>query len=173
VLAAHSTSKDSLGSGSTLSLRLLDVRWQTGCVTMRITAERRADGVYVAAGIELIEPENRMLAPGQVPGQTVRVGDGLAWQTIKRLRDATGCHVVRRPMLKACACSAIFVGDPVALNCPDCARKVALVQRRAANQRFRAKRRPPLGEHCRDRRNDHPWRRASARLFNRTSPAPG
>ena len=36
---------------------------------MRVAAERRADGVYVAAGVELIEPEYRhqsALAPGGV-----------------------------------------------------------------------------------------------------------
>jgi len=113
---------------------------------MRIAAERRADGVYVAAGVELVEPENR---------RTARLGDGLGWQTIKRLRDATGCYVRRRPMLKACACSTVFVGDPAALNCPDCARKVALVQSRAAGRRLRARRRLPLAERCRERTLPH------------------
>jgi hypothetical protein len=106
---------------------------------MRIAAERRADGVYVAAGVELVEPENR---------RTARLGEWLGWQTIKRLRDATGCHVRRRPMLKACACSAVFVGDPAALNCLDCARKAALSQTRAAGRRLRARRRLPLAERC-------------------------
>jgi hypothetical protein len=44
---------------------------------MRAAAERRADGVYVAAGVELIEPEYRhqsALAPGgdAEPGRTAR-----------------------------------------------------------------------------------------------------
>ena len=113
---------------------------------MRITAERRADGVYVAAGVELVEPENGILTQGWVTsGRTARVGEGLGWRTIKRLRDATGCRARRRPMLKACACSAVFVGDQAALNCPDCARKAAKVQMRAARLRQRARRRLPPG----------------------------
>jgi len=94
---------------------------------MRIAAKRRADGVYVAAGIELVEPENR----------TACLGEELSWQMIKRLRDATGCRVRRRPMLKACGCSTIFVGDRAALTCPDCARKAGIAQ----VQRLRARRR--------------------------------
>lgn len=86
---------------------------------MRIAAERRADGVYVAAGVELVEPENR---------RTARLGEALGWQMIKRLRDATGCRVRRKPMLKACGCSKIFVGDRAALTCPDCARKAGIAQ---------------------------------------------
>jgi hypothetical protein len=86
---------------------------------MRIAAERRADGVYVAAGVELVEPENR---------RTARLGEVLGWQMIKRLRDATGCRVRRKPMLKACGCSTIFVGDRAALTCPDCTRKAGIAQ---------------------------------------------
>jgi hypothetical protein len=58
---------------------------------MRVIAERRADGVYVAAGVELIEPEYRYqapLAPGGVwvtPSRTARLGDRLGKETAKRL----------------------------------------------------------------------------------------
>ena len=104
---------------------------------MRIAAERRADGVYIAAGVELVEPESR---------RATRLGEALGWQMIKRLRDATGCRVRRRPMLKACGCSTVFVGDRAALTCPDCARKAAIAQ----IQRLRAKRRPLLAESCRE-----------------------
>ena len=86
---------------------------------MRIAAERRADGMYVAAGVELVEPENR---------RTARLGEALGWQIIKLLRDATGCRVRRKPMLKACGCSTIFVGDRAALTCKDCARKAGIAQ---------------------------------------------
>jgi hypothetical protein len=96
-------------------------------MAMRIAAERRADGVYVAAGVELVEPENRL---------TTRLGEALGWQMIKRLRDATGCRVRRKPMLKACGCSTIFVGDRAALTCPDCARRAGVAQ----VQRLRARR---------------------------------
>jgi hypothetical protein len=99
----------------------------TDTVAMRIAAERRADGMYVAAGVELVEPENR---------RTARLGEVLGWQMIKRLRDATGCRVRRKPMLKACGCSTIFVGDRAALTCPDCARKAGIAQ----VQRLRARR---------------------------------
>jgi hypothetical protein len=96
-------------------------------LAMRIAAERRADGVYVAAGVELVEPDNRRAAG---------LGEVLDWQMIKRLRDATGRRVRRKPMLKACGCSTIFVGDRAALTCPDCARKAGIAQ----VQRLRARR---------------------------------
>jgi hypothetical protein len=65
---------------------------------MRVTAKRRADGIYVAAGVELIEPESRTpspLAPGGAwvtRSQIARLGDKLGWETAKRLREATGNH---------------------------------------------------------------------------------
>ena len=106
---------------------------------MRVAAERRKDGVYVAAGVELVEPENRRAAC---------LGEALGWQMIKRLREATGCRVRRRPMLKACGCSTVFVGDRAALTCPECARKAAIAQ----IQRLRARRRlllaAPSREHA-------------------------
>ena len=58
---------------------------------MRVAAERRADGVYVAAGVELIEPEYRhesARAPGGVwvtPSKVARLGDKLGAETAKRL----------------------------------------------------------------------------------------
>jgi hypothetical protein len=130
---------------------------------MRVAAERRADGVYVAAGVELIEPEYRHQserAPGGVwvsPRQVARLGDQLGYQTAKRLREATrhrdpyqvGYH---RPLvLKACHCSAVFVGDPCTRHCPACKREAALLSTRTAVRRFRAKRRPqpPLALQCR------------------------
>jgi hypothetical protein len=119
-------------------------------LTMRIAAERRADGVYVAAGVELVEPENRRAA---------RLGEALGWQMIKRLRDATGCRVRRRPMLKACGCSTVFLGDRAALTCPNCARKAAIAQIR----RLRARRRLLLAESCRECVPPHPAA-ASARI---------
>jgi hypothetical protein len=102
-----------------------------GTVTDTIDNEdrRRATGRrrVCRAGVELVEPENRRI---------VSLGEGLGWQTIKRLRDATGFRVRRRPMLKACGCSTVFVGDRTALTCPDCARRAAIAQ----VQRLRAKR---------------------------------
>jgi hypothetical protein len=54
---------------------------------MRVAAERRADGVYVAAGVELAEPENGILAEGWVTSSPIaRRGEVLGWQMIKRLR---------------------------------------------------------------------------------------
>jgi hypothetical protein len=88
---------------------------------MRVAAERRADGVYVAAGVELIEPETRHESTrgGWVePSRVTRLGDRLRWQTAKRLREAIGHRDVsvglyhRTPVLKACHCSTVFVGDP-------------------------------------------------------------
>ena len=53
----------------------------------RTAAERRADGVYVAAGVELAEPENGILAEGWVTSSPIaRRGEVLGWQMIKRLR---------------------------------------------------------------------------------------
>ena len=43
---------------------------------MRVTAERRADGVHVAAGVELIEPEFRHNF-GVRPALVARLGDKL------------------------------------------------------------------------------------------------
>ena len=123
---------------------------------MRVTAERRADGVYVAAGVELIEPESRTpspLAPGGAwvtRSQIARLGDKLGWETAKRLREATGhrdpypTSYTRTPVLKACACSAVFVGDSCTRHCPACKREADLLATRAAVRRFRAKQRQPL-----------------------------
>jgi hypothetical protein len=130
---------------------------------MRVTAERRADGVYIAAGVELIEPEYRQesaRAPGGVwitPSKTARVGDKLGWHAEKQLRAATGSDehgppgVRRTQMLKRCACSAVFVGDQSARHCPACKRDANLRATLAAVRRLRAKRRPPLAlaQQCR------------------------
>ena len=87
---------------------------------MRVAAERRADGVYIAAGVELIEPETRHQSTRGdwvEPARVTRLGDRLGWQTAKRLREAIGHPSVglyhRTPVLKACHCSAVFVGDSV------------------------------------------------------------
>ena len=128
---------------------------------MRVTAERRADGVYVAAGVELIEPEYRhesARAPGGLwvtPSKTARVGDKLGWPAEKRLRAATGSDeqgpagIRRTQMLKRCACSAVYVGDPSARHCPACKREAHRRATLAAVRRLRAKRRPPLAQQCR------------------------
>jgi hypothetical protein len=127
---------------------------------MRVAAERRADGVYVAAGVELIEPEDRHqspLAPSGVwvtPSRVARLGDKLGWQTAKRLREATGHrdpprNYNRTPVLKACGCSAVFVGDSCTRHCPACKREADLLATRTAVRRFRAKRRQPLVLQCR------------------------
>jgi hypothetical protein len=130
---------------------------------MRVTAERRADCVYVAAGVELIEPESRTpspLAPGGAwvtRSQIARLGDKLGSQTAKRLREATGhrdpypTSYTRTPVLKACACSAVFVGDSCTRHCPACKREANLLANRTAVRRFRAKQRqqPPLALQCR------------------------
>jgi hypothetical protein len=129
---------------------------------MRVAAERRADGVYVAAEIELVEPEYRhqsARAPEGVwvtPSQVARLGDKLGSKTAKRLREATG-HVpyqvsYNRPLvLKACHCSAVFVGDSCSRHCPACKREADLLSTRTAVRRLRAKRRPPrpLALQCR------------------------
>jgi hypothetical protein len=120
---------------------------------MRVAAERRADGVYVAAGVELIEPEYRhqsALAPGGVvvtPSRVARLGDKLGTETAKRLRNATGHRsfsYTRTPVLKACACSAVFVGDSCTRHCPACKRETDLLSTRTAVRRFRAKQRQRL-----------------------------
>jgi hypothetical protein len=119
---------------------------------MRVAAERRADGVYVAAGVELIEPETRHESTrGEwvEPSRVARLGDRLRWQTAKRLREATGHRDAyrvsyhRTPVLKACACSAVFVGDSCSRHCPACKREADLLSTRTAVRRLRAKRRPP------------------------------
>jgi hypothetical protein len=128
---------------------------------MRVAAERRADDVYVAAGVELIEPESRHpspLAPGGAwvtPSKVARLGDELGWQTAKRLREAISYRdpyqvmYRRTPVLKACSCSEVFVGDARSRHCPACKREADLRATRAAVQRIRAKRRPPLAQQCR------------------------
>jgi hypothetical protein len=124
---------------------------------MRVAAERRADGVYVAAGVELIEPETRHESTrGEwvEPSRVARLGDRLRWQTAKRLREATGHRDAyrvsyhRTPVLKACACSAVFVGDSCSRHCPACKREADLLSTRTAVRRLRAKRRPPRPLQC-------------------------
>jgi hypothetical protein len=127
---------------------------------MRVTAERRADGVYVAAGVELIEPETRHESTGGdwvEPSRVTRLGDRLRWQTAKRLREAIGHREAsvglyhRTPVLTACHCSAVFVGDSCSRHCPACKREADLLSTRTAVRRLRAKRRPPrpLALQCR------------------------
>ena len=124
---------------------------------MRVAAERRADGVYIAAGVALIEPETRHQSTRGdwvEPSRVARLGDKLGWQTAKRLRKATGHRsfsYTRTPVLKACACSAVFVGDSCTRHCPACKREADLLSTRAAVRRLRAKRRPPrpLALQCR------------------------
>jgi hypothetical protein len=58
---------------------------------MRVAAERRADGVYVAAGVELIEPETRHESTRGAwaePSRVTRLGNNLGWQTANDLREA-------------------------------------------------------------------------------------
>jgi hypothetical protein len=127
---------------------------------MRVTTERRSDGVYVAAGVELIEPEYRHQSARGVwvtPKKVARLGDKLGTETAKHLREATGHRDAYRvsyhrpPVLKACACSAVFVGDSCSRHCPACKREADLLSTRAAVRRLRAKRRPPrpLALQCR------------------------
>lgn len=124
---------------------------------MRVSAERRADGVYVAAGVELIEPETRHeLTRGDwvEPARVTRLGERLRWQTANRLRKAIGYRSMglypRTPVLKACHCSAVYVGDPCTRHCPACKREADLLSTRTAVRRFHAKRRqPPLVLQCR------------------------
>ena len=118
---------------------------------MRVAAERRADGVYIAAGVELIEPETRHQSTRGdwvEPARVTRLGERLRWQTAKRLREAIGHPSVglyhRTPVLKACHCSAVYVGDPCTRHCPACKREADLLATRAAVRRFRAKQRQPL-----------------------------
>ena len=121
---------------------------------MRVAAERRADGVYIAAGVALIEPETRHQSTRGdwvEPSRVARLGDKLGWQTAKRLRKATGHRsfsYTRTPVLKACACSAVFVGDSCTRHCPACKREADLLSTRTAVRRFRAKQRQsPLALH--------------------------
>ena len=123
---------------------------------MRVAAERRADGVYIAAGVELIEPETRHQSTRGdwvEPSRVARLGDKLGWQTAKRLRKATGHRsfsYTRTPVLKACACSAVFVGNSCTRHCPACKREADLLSTRTAVRRFRAKQRQsPLALQCR------------------------
>jgi hypothetical protein len=128
---------------------------------MRITAEQRDDGVYVAAGVELIEPEERHpspLASGGfwiTPSKTARVGDRLGYKTINRLREATGhrspyhVHSHKPSVLKRCRCSAVFVGARNSRDCPACKSEADRRTTLAAVHRLRAARRPPLAQRCR------------------------
>jgi hypothetical protein len=123
---------------------------------MRVAAERRADGVYIAAGVALIEPETQHQSTRGdwvEPSRVARLGDKLGWQTAKRLRKATGHRsfsYTRTPVLKACACSAVFVGDSCTRHCPACKREADLLSTRTAVRRFRAKQRQsPLALQCR------------------------
>ena len=126
---------------------------------MRVTAERRADGVHVAAGVELIEPETRhesTRGDWAEPSRVTRLGDKLGWQTAKRLREATAQRdpsvglYHRTPLLKACHCSAVYVGDSCSRHCPACKREADLLSTRTAVRRFRAKlRQSPLALQCR------------------------
>jgi hypothetical protein len=123
---------------------------------MRVAAERRADGVYIAAGVALIEPETRHQSTRGdwvEPSRVARLGDKLGWQTAKRLRKATGHRsfsYTRTPVLKACACSAVFVGDSCTRHCPACKREADLLSTLTAVGRFRAKQRQsPLALQCR------------------------
>ena len=127
---------------------------------MRVAAARRADGVYIAAGVELIEPETRhesTRGDWVEPSRVARLGDRLCWQTAKRLREAIGHRDAfvglyhRTPVLKACHCAAVFVGDPCTRHCPACKREANLLATRTAVRRFRAKQRPPppLALQCR------------------------
>ena len=123
---------------------------------MRVAAERRADGVYLAAGVALIEPETRHQSTRGdwvEPSRVARLGDKLGWQTAKRLRKATGHRsfsYTRTPVLKACHCSAVFVGDSCTRHCPACKREADLLSTRTAVRRFRAKQRQsPLALQCR------------------------
>jgi hypothetical protein len=116
---------------------------------MRVISELRADGVYVAAGVELIEPEQYGLAHG-----ATRLNERFGWQTAKRLRaaigDPDGHAKFRRPLvLQTCVCSAHFVGDVRSRYCPACAREAAHTATRGAERRRRAKRRPLIVARCR------------------------
>ena len=122
---------------------------------MRVAAERRADGVFIAAGVELIEPEFRHNY-GVRPARVTRIGDTLGSETASQLRQATGHRdpyrvLYHRPLvLKACACSAVFVGDSCTRHCPACKREADLLSTRTAVRRFRAKQRQsPLALQCR------------------------
>jgi hypothetical protein len=89
------------------------------------------------------------------PSKVARLGDKLGWETAKRVREATGhrdryrVDYNRTPVLKACRCSAVFLGDPCSRHCPACKREADLRATRAAVRRLRAKRRPPLAQQCR------------------------
>jgi hypothetical protein len=115
---------------------------------MRVAAKRRADGVYVAAGVELIEPEFRHNF-GVRPPRIARLGERLGSETETRFRKATAhrdpysVSYHRTLILKACSCSAVFVGDARASLCPACKREADLRSTRASVRRLRAKRRPP------------------------------
>jgi hypothetical protein len=128
-------------------------------MVMRIAAERREDGVFVAAGIELIEPEQRGdTKTGRewvIPSKAVKLGERLGWQTQNRLRAAvpdvargyqTGPNA---RFLLACHCGAAFVGAAQAVHCPPCKRAAALAATRAAVRRIRARRRSALPLACR------------------------
>jgi hypothetical protein len=107
------------------------------------------------ASTSQIEPFSRC-APrfrGVEPSRVARLGDKLGWQTAKRLRKATGHRsfsYTRTPVLKACRCSAVFVGDSCTRHCPACKREADLLATRTAVRRFRAKQRQsPLALQCR------------------------
>jgi hypothetical protein len=121
---------------------------------MRVAAERRSDGVFVAAGVELVEPEFRSNV-GVRSAKIAKLGDSLGWETTKRLRAAVPDESGYRPrvymslMLKACHCGAAFVGVSRAQHCPSCQREATLNAAREAVRRIRVSRRAPLAGTCR------------------------
>jgi hypothetical protein len=126
---------------------------------MRIAAEKRADGVFVAAGVELVEPERRWETghgfKGVTPRRVAKPGETLGWETANSLRAACPDKRQYQPMffmplvLKTCGCSAVFVGDTRTRRCPTCQRASALASTRASLRRRRAKRRSALAGQCR------------------------
>jgi hypothetical protein len=125
-----------------------------------IPAEKRADGVFVAAGVELVEPEKLWRSPyGREwvdPPHVTRLNERLRWETATRLRAAiadklAGYGAFRMPLvLKTCRhCRTALVGLPSTRLCPACKHKAALASSRASAHRLRAKRREALDLHCR------------------------
>jgi hypothetical protein len=123
---------------------------------LRVDAEQRADGVYVAAGVELIE---RVEYWTTVPRpndrkRSLKIGDKIMeWELAQRLcaaaKVAPSQTAPQAAFLKACPCARAFVGDPQARYCPACKQAARLGSTCAAVRRLRAKQRGPLNRTCR------------------------
>jgi len=119
-----------------------------------IAAEKRADGVFVAAGVELIEPQWEYPDGRTIPAHRIRLGDRL-WSALEHAvypdrPPLPRLSKWRMPlMLLRCRCGAFFVGAAQARLCPACKSVSVTASTKAAGRRFSQKRRLAPNPACR------------------------